>query len=239
MSLTVVQAANDLATKLGLASAAAAPASAQQDIVVALNGALQMLQTAGQDYFTREEVTITLSAGTSIYNVPANIQSVIGPVRWNDTKPLKALVSEGELDQFARIFLGETGYGGGTDGEPVAYFVKYLRGAGPGDICGITIRLAPAPSAPAGTLVAEVIYDAPSYVVADLSSTTPIPVAQNYTETIVLPIARMLITRSSQFSRPELKDQLEADGNRAMAVLGVSGGFPNVDQPGLPRKVEG
>jgi hypothetical protein len=238
MPLQVVQARNDLLSKLGITDAALATALTLQDVVIALNGALQMLQTAGQDYFVREELTLTLAAGTATYNVPANLQSVLGPVRWNNVKPLRALTSEGEFDQFARIFLGDAAYGGGTNGDPIAYFVRYLRVAPGGDICGITIRLAPAPSAPAGTLVAEVVYDAPSYVVADLSSTAFLPVAQGYAESILLPIARMLITRSAQFSRPELFDQLQADGMRAMAVLGVSGGWPNVDQPGPDRKVE-
>lgn len=238
MPLQVVQARNDLLSKLGITDAAVASALTLQDVVIALNGALQMLQTAGQDYFIREELTLTLAAGTATYNVPANLQAVLGPVRWNNLKPLRGLTSEGEFDQFSRIFLGGTSYGGGANAEPIAYFVRYLRVPPGGDICGITIRLAPAPSAPAGTLVAEVVYDAPSYVVADLSSTAYLPVAQGYAESILLPIARMLITRSAQFSRPELFEQLQGDGMRAMAMLGVSGGFPNVEQPAPPRKTE-
>ncbi len=239
MSLTIVQTRNDLLSKLGIEDATLAPALALQDVVIAINGAMQMLQTAGQDYFTRETVTLTLAAGTSIYTVPASMQAVIGPVRWNDLKPLRALTSEGEFDQFARIFRGLTGYGVGPDGDPIAYFVKYLRVSNQGgDICGITVRLAPAPAAPAGTLVVEIVNDAPAYVVADLSSTAALPVAQNYTESIFLPIARLLVTRSSTFSRPNLLPQLQEDGLRAMQMLGVSGGFPNVEQPGLERKVD-
>lgn len=238
MSLTIVQARDDLLSKLGIENAALAPALSLQDVVIALNGALQILQTAGQDYFTREEITLTLAAGTAIYTIPKTAQAVIGPVRWNDLKPLRALTSEGEFDQFSRIFLGGAGYGSGANGEPIAYFVKYLRTGTTGDICDISIRLAPAPAAPAGTLVAEIVNDAPKYVVADLTSTNELPVAQNYAESILLPIARMLVTRSSQFSRPDLLAQLEADAQRALQMLGVSGGFPNVEQPGLDRKVE-
>lgn len=239
MPLTIVQARNDLLSKLGIEDPSLASALALQDVVVAMNGAMQMLQTAGQDYFTREIVTLTLSVGTSIYNVPASMQAVLGPVRWNDLKPLRALTSEGELDQFARIFRGLDDYGVGPNGDPIAYFVKYLRTGNSGDICGITIRLAPAPAAPPGTLVAEIVNDAVAYVVADLVSTAVLPVAQNYTESIFLPIARMLVTRSSQFSRPDLLEQLTADGQRAMQALGVAGGFPNVEQPGPDRKTEG
>jgi len=237
--LQIIQARNDLLSKLGIEDATLAPALALQDVVIALNGAMQLLQTAGQDYFTREILTIALSAGTSIYTVPASVQSVLGPVRWNNVKPLRGLTSEGELDQFDRIFNGGTDYGIGADGNPIAYFVKYLRSGTQGDICAISFRLAPAPSSPAGSLVAEVVNDAPSYVVADLTSTNVLPVAQNYTESIFLPIARLLITRSSQFSRPDLLAQLEQDGQRALQALGLSGGFPNVDVPAPERKTEG
>jgi hypothetical protein len=238
MALSIVQSRNDLLSKLGIEDPTLAPALALQDVVIALNGAMQTLQTAGQDYFTRERLTLVLSAGTAIYNIPTAVQSVLGPVRWNDLKPLRALESQGELDQFSRIFMGGSAYGGGANGDPVAYWPRYLKTGGIADICGITITLAPPPANPAGTLVVEVVNDAVSYVVADLSSTAILPVAQNYTESIFLPIARLLVTRSSQFSRPDLLPQIQEDATRAFERLGVSGGFPNVSQPGMPRKVD-
>ncbi len=236
--LTIAQTYADLLSKLGIETTVGVTDLVKQDCVVAINGAMQMLQTAGQDYFTREEITLTLGTGTAIYAIPQTAQAVIGPVRWNNVKPLRALTSEGELDQFNRIFLGGTAYGGGTNGDPVAYFVKYLRTCTEGDICSISIRLAPAPGVSPGTLVAEIVNDAPAYEVAELEDDTVLPVAQNYTESIFLPIARMLITRSSQFSRPDLLAQLTTDGQRAMDALGLSGGFPNVDNPGPERAVE-
>lgn len=238
MPLQIVQARNDLLSKLGIEDASAATSLTLQDVAVALNGAMQMLQTAGEQYFTKEVLTLTLAAGTSLYNIPTTVQSVIGPARWNDTKQLRALDSQGEFDQFARIYLGESGWGGGTDGEPIAYWVDYTKTGSAGEICAITINLAPAPSAPAGTLVVEVVNDAPSYVVADLTSTAYLPVAQNYAESILLPIARMLVTRSAQFSRPDILPQLTEDYKVAMQRLGLSGGFPNVRQNLPERKVE-
>lgn len=235
--LTIIQARNDLLSKLGIEDAAEASALALQDVVVAINGAMQMLQTAGEEYFTRQLLTLTLAVGTAIYNVPLSMQAVLGPVRWNDTKPLRALTSRGEYDQFARTFLGEPEYGVGEDGDPIAYWPDYKRSGTAGDICAVTINLAPAPAAPPGTLVVEVVNDAPSYVVADLTLTTALPVAQNYTESIFLPIARMLVTRSSQFSRPDLLEQLTADANVAMQRLGLAGGFPNAAQPVAERGV--
>lgn len=239
MSLTIAQAYADLLSKLGIESTVDVPDLVQQDCVIAINGAMQMLQTAGQDFITRQELTITLSAGTAIYTIPASAQAVLGPVRWNNVKPLRGLTSEGELDQFARIFLGGSAYGGGEDGDPVAYFVKYLRQGTVGNVSAISIRLAPAPASPAGTLVAEIAGISPEYTIDDLDDTTELPVAQGYTESVFLPIARMLITRSSQFSRPDLLAQLTSDYQMAMTKLGTVGGFPNEEQPAPPRTTEG
>lgn len=239
MSLTIAQVRNDLLSKLGIEDYTLASSLTLQDVATAINGAMQMLQTAGQDFFTREVITLTLSAGTSIYNVPGTVQAVLGDVLWNNLKPLRGLDSDGELAQFGRIYLGETAYGAGADGEPMAYFAKFLRSGTTGDVCAVTVRLAPAPAAPAGTLTVEVVNDAPTYTVANLSDTTVLPVAQNYTESVFLPIARMLVTRSSQFSRPDLLAQLTADYATAMARLATVGGFPNAEQPAPPRKTEG
>lgn len=237
MSMQIIQVRNDLLSKLGIDDPTLADALTLQDVVVAINGAMQMLQTAGQDYFTRQIITVGIYAGTSIYQVPASLQAVLGPIRLDDEKPLRALESQGQYDQYDRIFGDGVDYGPG-DGEPRAYWPKYLRNGTAGDICDVEIYLAPRPTA-GGSLTIEVVNDAPSYTTTDLDSTTQLPIAQNYTETIFLPIARWLVTRSRIFARPELGAKLEADAQLAMQKLGVSGGFPNQEQPYPPRKTEG
>jgi hypothetical protein len=236
MSLTVIQARNDLLSKLGILDAADADAITLQDVVVAINGAGQILQTAGQEYFTKERITVGVYAGTSIYQIPGSVQSVLGPVLLDDEKPLRGLESQGQYDQFGRIFLGETAYGP-TDGVPKAYWVDYTKLGNEGEICDIQIWLAPKPE-DAHSLTIDVVNDWIEYVVADLDSTDELPVAQNYTESIFLPIARMLVMRSSQFSRPDIAEMLTADAQRALTKLGVSGGFPNEEQPYPPRKTQ-
>lgn len=228
MPLQIAQARNDLLSKLGIENAELAPALALQDVVVAINGAMQMLQRAGQQYFTQEQIEVALIAGVKAYPLDKAIQAVIGPVRLNDEVPLKALTSRGEFDQFDRIFLGSATYGA-AQSTPIAYWPEFTRDGTTGDISLITIFVAPTPNA-IGTLAVEVINDAPNYTQADLSSTAILPVAHSYTESIFLPIARMLITRSSQFSRPDLLRQLSEDYERAMNELGTGGGFPNVTQ---------
>jgi hypothetical protein len=205
---------------------------AQQDCVIAVNGAMQRLQTAGQDFFTRQKIILTLGAGTAVYNITQAVQAVIGPVRLNDQIPLTALESRGQLDQFDRLFLGGSDYGA-APGVPIAYWVEAKNnGNTTGNIEQINIYPVPVPTgASPGTLAVEVVDTAPAYATTDLvNAGITLPIAQNYTESIFLPIARFLITRSSQFSRPELLPGLQKDYDDAVARLGTAGGFPIEDQ---------
>ena len=230
----------DLLSKLGIESTAGVSALQQQDCVIAINGALQILQTAGETYFTRQKISQALSVGTSVYNLGTALMSLIGPVRWNDQVPLTALESRGQVDQYDRIYNGNTGYGQGSAGQPECYFAEYVNnGSGAGNIDQVNLWIMPVPASSPGTVFLEIVNLAPSYQAADLTTSAMIPVAQNYTESIFLPIARMLITRSSQFSRPDLLEQLQADGQNALARLGLAGGFPMVDQPLAPRRTRG
>lgn len=244
MSLTISQARDDLLSKLGVENSALATALMLQDVVIALNGALQTLQTAGQDYFTRQVLTGTFLAGSSFITLPASAQAVIGPVRItsgpNAGQALSALQSRGEADQFARIYGNDTAWGSGSLAEPIAYWIENLRNTNVGgDINQINVRPCPVPPY-SRTFEIEVVNDAPSYAIADLSSgTTQIPVAQNYAESILLPLARLNITRSSQFARPELLAQITADAQTALAKLGLAGGFPVEETPEPPRATKG
>jgi len=240
MPVTLAEAQSDLLSKLGIEDASGATDLMQQDVIIAINGAMQILQSAGEDYFTRQKLLLTLGVGTSVYSI-AGVQAVLGPVRLNDSIPLRALESRGELDQFDRIFLGGTGYGS-VAGTPMAYWVEYLRQGSIGNIQKVNIWLAPPPSSDAlpATLAVEVVDAAASYSAADLETNALLPISQNYGESIFLPIARYLVTRSSQFSRPDILAGLTADYQSAMQRLGLFGGFPNVDQSGSkpPRKVQ-
>lgn len=237
MSLTIAQARDDLLSKLGIEDSSTATALMLQDVVIALNGAFQYLQTAGEDFFTRQALTLAIQAGTALYPLTQSVQQVIGPIRLNGSKPLRALESRGELDQYARIFGGSASYGSGV-GEPSAYWIENIRVGTTGDITLSNLWLAPVPSA-GGTVAMDVIYDAPVYTASDFTpGTLVLPVAQNYTESIFLPIARMLITRSSQFSRPDILDGLTEDFKTAIARLGMDGGFPDITPVGTKRETQ-
>ena len=236
MPLTINQTRDDLLSKLSL-DYATAPAQAVQDVLVSINQAMQILQTAGEYYFTRVSLSLPFSAGTALVLMAGNIQTVIGPARWNNSIPLKALTGRGEYDQYDRIFGGLTTYGPGL-GTPQAYFVENLRNGVAGDIVQTNIYLCPIPNI-AGTLVIDVINDAPNYSTSDFSPGTAIlPVAQAYIESVFLPIARMCTTRSAYFSRPDYIPQLQSDYDRAIQHLVAVGGFPDPYQVSPQRKID-
>lgn len=235
--LTIQAAANDLLSKLGIEGTdpTVAPALAQQDVIIALNTAGQMLQRAGEDYFTRQTISVGLTAGTAAYFLSQQIQAVIGPVRWLGTMPLAALLSRGELDRFDQIFNGAAGFGAAT-GTPIAYWVESLNdGATLGDIEQYTLWVVPPPSI-SGNVTLDVIDIFPNITSALLGSSQFLPVAHNYAETIFLPIARLFITRSSQFSRSDLLKSIQDDAAVAMEQLGSAGGFPDVVRPQIPER---
>lgn len=239
MSLTIAQAANDLLSKLGIEGTdpTVAPALAQQDVIIALNQAGQVLQRAGQDFFTRQYLDVTLISGQQEYALAQTVQAVLGPLRLANGVPLQALLSRGELDQFDRIFLGSASYGA-AQGVPVAYWVEYMsNGDANGDIEQVNLYFCPIPTTNPGTVTAEVVLAWVNMAVADIGSTSSLPVARNYVESILLPLARWYVTRSSQFSRPELLPGLESDYQQAIASLGTAGGFPNAVQDAPAREV--
>lgn len=236
--ITCAQVRDDLLSKLGIEDFTLADTLALQDCAVAINAALQLLQTSGQDFFTRNVVTVAITAGTQQYVLDDSIQAVIAPIRLNASKPLFSLGSQGEIDQFDRIFNGGSSYGVAS-GEPIAYWVQSIfNGATTGKMNESVIWLAPIPDAN-GTMDVEVVNNPRNYDVSDLSDTSAIPVAQNYTESIFLPVARYFVTRSSQFSRPDIMEQINADYQLAIQRLSAFGGFPNVEQPAPARTSQG
>jgi hypothetical protein len=236
--MTLAQVRDDLLSKLGVVLATA-DSQALQDTATAINGAMQILETAGQDYFTRQKITISVVANQQVYPLAQTVQNVLGPIRLNDTTPLRSLASRGELDQFDRIFQGLADFGA-QGGVPLAYWVESLNsGLGLPDPDLINVWLAPTPTV-GGTLAIEVVDQAPSYSVFDVTmGTAVLPVAQGYDESCVLPIARHLITRSAEFSRPDLTPRLKDDFDMALQRLGLLGGFPNAVQPAPDRKSSG
>lgn len=238
MPLTIVQTRDDLLCKLGYPDPSLADNVAKQDVCNAINWAYQMLWRAGGvDYFTREEISLTLVAGTSEYLLDTNVQAVIGPVITKARKNLMRLDSRNQVDDFGLIFLGQSTRTL-ANGAPVAFYVEDNRAAAT-DLHKTRFFVVPAPDSTAVTahspLLIDGVRECPSYVIADLTSTAAIPVADLYTESVLLPLARLSVTRSHLFSQTENFDRIKADAEQAMQVLGIASPKEEIEREGARK----
>jgi hypothetical protein len=217
---------DDLLRKLGIESVGSASAAMIEDVRNAFNYAQQTLWMAGPDYFNRTQIDVALVAGTSEYALADSVQSVLGPVRLPSGRTLRALESRSELDNFGLLYLGQTSPTVAS-GTPLAYFVEGLYQAG-NDPVRLRLHLVPAPdvTAASGNAVVEGVSECTLFSTADVAGTSTLPVAQQYVETLFLPLARKAISRSVYFSAVDTQEKIDADFKEAMTVLGRAGGFP-------------
>jgi hypothetical protein len=208
----------------GLKDVASAPQAALDRALIDINATLQQLEDAGEDFFTREELQVTLSTDTETYTLPKNIQTVLEPAKLDDGTLLRELTSRGQLNQFGQVFLGQTS-NVVTSAKPSAYFVESLRDAADttGDNVAIVVHVLPKPSiavATANKLVLNVIKEPAQFVAADLTTGTAIlELPHKYVESIFLPMMRHNLTRSYLFWDKDKLEGIEADYREALRLL--------------------
>lgn len=125
--MTVRQIFDDLLSTLGVENPDTSPAVLRLSALSSITAALQLMQNAGEDFYGREEIPVALEAGTGSYDLPTEVQTVLGPARISSGKRLVALTSRSMLDQFAPLCMGSLE--DLEQGTPIAYFVESLRGS--------------------------------------------------------------------------------------------------------------
>lgn len=222
MSLTILDLYNDGMALLGIYNPSVVPQEVRDHVLSDINQALQLMQLAGEDFYSREYLPITLAAGTSLYSLPEEVQQILEPVRLSNGSTLVGLKSRSDYDKFGETFLGVIG--NVPNGEPLAYFVETLRdNAGP-DATMINFYVTPAPASET-TLILNVINDPPSYTLSDLQATpapTP-PVPHKYHESVLRPLVRMNVTSCDLYARKqEGYRMIERDYLKALTLLGLA-----------------
>jgi hypothetical protein len=221
--MTIRQIFNDGLSMLGIQNQDTSPQTARDHVLQDITAALQLMQMAGEEFYCREEATVNLVIGTGYYDLPAAVQTVLGPVRLSAGHSLLGLASRRQLDDFGPLFLGASG--AVANAIPMAYFVEALRvsAASDGEGCKVRLHVVPKPAA-ADTLTVNVINEPPVYTSAHLSGTSPTPpVPHKYHESILLPLVRMNVTTCDLFARNAAKyPMIEADYQRALTLLGLA-----------------
>ena len=222
MSLTVRNLYDNGLTLLGIYDPDYAPQPARYQMMDAINAALQLMQMAGEDFYAREILDVSLVAGTNMYSIAEAVQQVLDPARLSGGRILMPLATRSELDNFGPLFLGQIN--APALGEPLAFFVETLRDDSSADATSINLWVVPTPAAN-DTLTLNVINDPPHYTMADLCSDpspTP-PVPHKYHESVLLPLVRMNVTTSDLYRRNNGGyPQIERDYQRALTLLGLA-----------------
>lgn len=237
MGLTVAQVVSDLRLRLGIMPGATSiPAGANADCIMALNWALQVISKSNAQYFKRETIDVTLVIGQQAYLLPADTMDVIGPVITNAKRTLRTIENFSDIQGFGQIFFDQAGVTV-ANGAPLVYHVRDTKTlTESGDSHAITLHVLPAPDSAAVSAHSPVKVDGvrtcPRYTEGDIASTTVVPISDGYTESILLPLARLQVTRSHIFSQTEQLSRIKEDASTAMKILGVDNGEDNADSAG-------
>ena len=227
MSPTILDIYNDGLALLGIYNSTNAPATAKAHVLNDITAALQQMQMAGEDFYARENYSLSLIGGQNSYSLPETVQEVLDPARLSSGVTLTSLKTRSELDNFGPMFMGTLG--AIPQASPMAYFVECLRDDSGADATQINFWVVPTPAAN-DTLALNVINDPPLYTSSDLTATPPPtpPVPHKYHESILLPLVRMNVTTCELYTRNRAGyDQIKADYLRALTLLGLADPSPN------------
>ena len=227
--MTLLQVFASAANMCGFANANLTPESFRNEALQMIHAALQLMQSAGEEYFARESISIPTVTGQSAYPLDARVQTVLDPVRTANGRSLRKLASRAEYLSFYPTYLGTFT---AVSGTPLAYWIETTRamtaGATPTpaqDSAGITLHVVPAPSEAYPTLLADVLADAPRYTTANLCDGTVPPVPHKYHESILLPLVRYNMAGTRYYRQPQgsaMLQSIQDDYSRALKLLGMA-----------------
>jgi hypothetical protein len=218
----------------GIEYPCAAPDFAKTRALNDLNGAMQLVwnQARDRNYWTREQLTISLGSGVSSQVLSDSVQNVIGPARMAESlRPLSPIGTRAELDQFIDLFLD-----GDTPEEPVAYYIERLHQAGK-DPVKCTFHVAPSPTENTDFLL-DVVNEAPRFSINDIDACPRIPIPHLYVETLLLPIVRFQAMNFHLFVGDERREQIAQDYAAARGLLEEADPLPGKAGDNTNRREE-
>ena len=214
---------------LWLENSATVPSYIWEDVTTAINSALQVLWQTPKDYFRKQEVTIVIADGSEETSFDNDVQEVIGPI-WipaESDRELHLIKDQSEWNQFYQRFFGvgseSAALAAGV--ERVSYYHIKQRFQNDADPAKVSLQVKPKPSGSDTSLTVVVAKEAASYTVGEitgLSGTELVSIPHAYVESILLPIARWMATRSHYFFEKDKLGLIQQDADRAMKLLDIS-----------------
>jgi hypothetical protein len=204
----------------------------RDQVLEVINSALQIMYSAARavDYFARDTTTITFPAAATHLLIDSQMQTLLGPVRYADSKkPLSPVASINDYHHYVDLYAP-------TAAAPRIYFLDRSY-ANARDSAAVTLRIAPAPTE-ATDFELEFARQAPRYNTADLVADTAVPVPHAYVESLLLPIVKHIAASDTLFRREEMRPAIQADYNRARQMLGIVDPEPAPTARNKPRRME-
>lgn len=192
----------------------------------AINGVNASLQTVwnhaeDRNYWSSDTMTIALADGVDSFDLPNDIQNVVGPCRRADNlRPLVPIGTIGELETFSDLYLD-----GETAAEPLAYHINRMAQAG-NDPAKCVFNVTPAVAGAALSFLLEVVREAPRYTFEDLRVAPVIPIPHRYVESLLLPIVRYHASSFSLFIAKDQKETIDRNYQAALVALGLADPLP-------------
>lgn len=215
--------------------AKSAPAFAIERAINDLNASLQMVWNHADDrnYWSSDTLTIDLEDGEDTYDLPDDIQNVVGPCRRaSNLRPLVPLGTIGELETFADLYLD-----GETSAEPLAYHINRMAQAS-SDPAKCVFCVTPAVTGATMSFLLEVVREAPRFTVNDMIAAPVIPIPHRYVESLLLPIAKYQASSFSLFNAKDLKESIDRDYLQARTALGLADPLPGKAGDNIARRDE-
>ena len=196
-----------------------------EDVTTAINSALQLLWTTPKDYFRKQELTATIAASSDNVTLPDNIQEVVGPL-WigaENDRELQRIEDQSDWNNFWQRFYGVTSAPSSLGNKIHFYFLRERNQSGAESV-QVTLEVKPTPTVE--TVISYLASaEAPSYEVSTINSLSGgevIGMPHKYVESLLLPIARWMATRSHYFFDTEKIDLIQQDAARALQMLDLS-----------------
>lgn len=191
---------------------------ARNRILGAVNTIMQQIWGRADrlNYFNQELITATVADAATTVELPATVQSVIGPVSQTNGKDLMPIPSHEALRSFVDYWHGGTA----PSYQPNAYFLDCDEDLTQGDRTKITLTL---PWAAAGAYDLEmlVVKAVPRYTENDLRMATPIRLPAKYVELLFLPLLREWASTDHLFKTESARPGIATAANAAKEALGM------------------
>lgn len=192
---------------------------ARPRILAGINSVMQQIWSRADklNYFNQEILTVVVPNGTASVVLPANIQSVIGPVSANGGgKPLVPISTrEGVMNYLDYWFGGQL-----PTVQPPAFFLDSSQDLTQAGRVSIKLML-PWEVTADYILDVNVVRDVPRFTDADLTIPTPIALPAKYVELLFLPLLREWASNDYLFKNETARPGIATAALAAREALGM------------------